>query len=142
MLSAAQSAAPEHRSAGREAAGRPPIAQERLDRLADGRLRFTMKKPWRDGTSALVFEPLDLIGRLCATVPPPWFHLTRFHGVLASAAALRAQVVPSPPPGSELGPSSQDEQLELFGPTVLARPTRKPWAWLLRHVFAEDVTVC
>ncbi|MBI4702055.1 MAG: transposase [Deltaproteobacteria bacterium] len=101
-----------------------------------------MKKPWRDGTTALVFERLDLIGRPCAMVPPPWFHLTRFHGVLASAAALRAQVVQSPPPGSELGPGPQDEQLELFGGGGARAPTRKPWAWLLRHVFAEDVTVC
>ena len=36
--------------------GRPPIAQERLTELQDGRLRYEMKKPWRDGTHALVFE--------------------------------------------------------------------------------------
>ena len=42
--------------------GRPPIAQERLERLSDGRLKFTMKKPWRDGTTALVFESV-LAGR-------------------------------------------------------------------------------
>jgi hypothetical protein len=26
--------------------------------FADGRVKYTMKKPWRDGTWALVFEPL------------------------------------------------------------------------------------
>jgi hypothetical protein len=69
--------------------GRPPVAQERLERLSDGRLRFTftMKKPWRDGTTALLFEPLDRIARLCAMVPPPWFHLA-----LAEAWAAAARL--------------------------------------------------
>jgi hypothetical protein len=59
--------------------GRPPIAQDRLTELDDGRLRYTMKKPWSDGTVALVFEPLDLIARLCALVPAPGFHMVRYH---------------------------------------------------------------
>ncbi|MFO0618690.1 MAG: transposase [Polyangiaceae bacterium] len=36
---------------------RPPIAQERLTQQDDGRLRYDMKKPWRDGTYAIVLEP-------------------------------------------------------------------------------------
>jgi hypothetical protein len=70
----------------------------RLELLADGRVRYTMKKPWRDGTLALVFEPEDLVARLCAMVPPPRWHLIRFHGVLAAHASLRPAVVPPPPP--------------------------------------------
>jgi len=61
---------------------RPPIAQDRLELTTDGRVRYTMKKAWRDGTHALLLEPLDLIGRLCAMVPPPRVHMIRFHGVL------------------------------------------------------------
>lgn len=34
--------------------GRPPISQERLTELADGRLRYTMKKPWSDGAHCLL----------------------------------------------------------------------------------------
>jgi hypothetical protein len=33
--------------------GRPPIAQERLECLSDGRLRYTFKKAWKDGTRAI-----------------------------------------------------------------------------------------
>ena len=36
---------------------RPPLAQERLTALADGRFRYEMKRPWRDGTYAVVLEP-------------------------------------------------------------------------------------
>jgi hypothetical protein len=32
---------------------RPPIAKERLELAADGRVVYTMKKPWRDGTRAV-----------------------------------------------------------------------------------------
>src|SRR5690349_16123493 len=52
---------------------RPPLAQERLERHHDGRLRLGFKAPWKDGTHAVVLDPLDLIGRLCALVPPPRF---------------------------------------------------------------------
>jgi len=119
--------------------GRPPIAQDRLEQQGDGRLRYTMKKQWRDGTHALVFEPLDLLARLCAMIPPPAFHMIRFHGVLSSHARLRSQVVPHPPADS---PPAQSRQLDLFADNEELRCVRKPWAWLVRHVFVEDVSRC
>jgi hypothetical protein len=119
--------------------GRPPIAQERLSELEDGRLRYTMKKPWSDGTIALVFEPFDLLARICAMVPPSGFHMVRYHGILSSHATLRAAVVPTPPDDA---PASPPQQLELFEDHDELRVIRKPWAWLVRHVFLEDVTVC
>ena len=33
---------------------RPPIAMERLEPLADGRLLYRFKRPWRDGTTHVV----------------------------------------------------------------------------------------
>jgi len=41
----------------------------------------------------IVLEPLDFIARLAALVPR--VHLTRFHGVFAANAALRAAVTPA-----------------------------------------------
>lgn len=70
---------------------RPPIAQDRLEQMPDGRLRYTMKEPWSDGTHALLFEPLDLIARLVARIPPPRFHIVRFAGVLSAHATLRKE---------------------------------------------------
>jgi hypothetical protein len=117
---------------------RPPIAQERLTRLSDGRVKYTMKKAWRDGTRAVVLEPLELVARLCAMVPPPGFHMTRFHGVFAAHAKDRAHVVPE-----REAPAEPTAQLPLFpSDEPEPAPARKPWAWLLRHVFAVDVTVC
>jgi hypothetical protein len=82
-------------------------------------------------------------------VPPPRFHMVRFYGVLAPNSALREQVVvsarPYVPPHVE---PKTPLQLPLFGelfeqPEAAVRDARrKPWAWLLRHVFAVDVSVC
>ena len=46
--------------------GRPPLASERLERLSDGRIVYRMRHRWRDGTSALVFEPREFLARLAA----------------------------------------------------------------------------
>jgi hypothetical protein len=75
---------------------RPPLAQERLEETPSGKLRYTFKKPWKDGTVALLLEPLDLIARVCALVPPPRLHMVRYHGVLSSHAKVRSEVVPKP----------------------------------------------
>ena len=81
---------------------RPAIALERLESLSDGRLRYRFKRPWRDGTTHVVFQPLELLERLCALVPAPRAHLVRYSGILAPASKWRPLVVPtapgSPPP--------------------------------------------
>ena len=68
---------------------------ERLEPLPDGRLRYRLKRPWRDGTTHVVFEPLDLLEKLAALVPAPKAHLVRYSGILAPAAKWRALIVPA-----------------------------------------------
>ena len=46
-------------------ATRPPIAEERLSLLPDGRVAYKLKRRWRDGSTSIVLEPLTLIERLC-----------------------------------------------------------------------------
>ena len=67
-------------------AGRPAVATERLTTLPDGRLLYRLKRPWRDGTSAVIFERQDFMAKLAVLVPVPRAHLTRYHGVLGPAA--------------------------------------------------------
>jgi len=78
-------------------AARPPVATERLSEMADGRLLYALRHRWKDGTTHVAFEPLELIDRLAALVPPPRFHTVRYHGVLASRSKLRGEVVPAAP---------------------------------------------
>ena len=51
----------------------------------------------RDGTTHVIFEPLDFIARLAALVPPPRLNLTRFHGVFAPNSPYRARITPARP---------------------------------------------
>jgi hypothetical protein len=55
---------------------RPPVASERLALTASGQVRYTLKTPYRDGTTHIVLEPLDLMARRAALVPKPRMHLT------------------------------------------------------------------
>ncbi len=70
------------------------------------------RTPWRNGTTHVVFEPLDftapahpcargisasmhVISRLVSLVPKPRVNLIRFHGVFAPNSKYRAWVTPA-----------------------------------------------
>jgi len=72
---------------------RPPLAENRLRHLADGRVRLELKHPWRDGTTHLLFEPVEFLEKLAALTPRPEINLVLFHGVLAPHARWRPEVV-------------------------------------------------
>ncbi|MEO6597711.1 MAG: transposase [Planctomycetota bacterium] len=88
-------------------AGRPAVAESRLSLSPDGRVLYSLKKRWKDGTSHVVLTAQVLMERLCALVPRPRKHLVTYHGVLAPAAASeetqRPWVVPKVPEGPALG---------------------------------------
>ncbi len=100
---------------------RPPVATERLSRLEDGRLLYRLKHRWRDGTTHVVFEPQELVEKLAALVPPPRFHLVRYHGILAPCASGRDRVVP----GGSL-PGHRDGSSALAGSVALPDASPKP----------------
>jgi len=62
---------------------RPAVSTKRLSLTRNGRVRYELKTPWRNGTTHVIFEPLDFISRLVSLVPKPRVNLTRFHGVFA-----------------------------------------------------------
>jgi hypothetical protein len=80
--------------------GRPPIATDRLTKLEDGRLCYRLKHRWRDGTTHIVLDPIDLLERLATFVPSPRFHMVRYNGILAPCASWRDHVVPQVAPAA------------------------------------------
>jgi hypothetical protein len=100
---------------------RPPVATERLSRLEDGRLLYRLKHRWRDGTTHVVFEPQELVEKLAALVPPPRFHLVRYHGILGPCASERDRIVP----GSATA-AGRDRTSRL--PLAVASPAEPPSA--------------
>ena len=115
---------------------RPPLSQERLQPLPNGLVRIELKRPFRDGTVAVDLDPLSLMCRLAALVPPPRCHLIHYAGVLAPAAKWRPLIVP---------PADQSENnatVPTGGQPPTHRSQYRPWAELLRRTFASDLEKC
>lgn len=121
---------------------RPPIGQNRLRQNDDGSVIYRMKSPWQDGTTAITMDPLAFIARLVALIPPPRFHMVRYHGCLAPHSKLRSLVVPRTE-----GPSHIDDDLikgqlpllplPLLNPAPSRSQSRYSWAQLLKRVPAQ-----
>jgi hypothetical protein len=88
-------------------------------------------------------NPLSLLCRLAASVPPPKLHTVRYAGVLGSASApsgiakrvrLRSRVVPTAPVNVPLTPAVDDG----WKP----KSQYRPWAELMMRTLKLDVLEC
>ncbi len=114
---------------------RPAVAQERIQRTEEGLVRIALKKPWSDGTVAVELDPLSLLCRLAASVPPPKLHTVRYAGVLGSASKLRSRVVPTPV-------ASGGTRVEDGEPMCKRKGRYRPWAELMMRALKLDVLEC
>jgi len=117
---------------------RPPFSADRLTLTPRGRVHYELRRPWRDGTTHVVFDAQVFLERLAALVPPPRAHLQTYHGVLAPASTWRDDIVPGAGRSQTGGHS---------GTARAAAPSRRPphrylWAELMRRVFGLDVLRC
>ena len=115
---------------------RPAVAIPRLSQSSTGKVVYTLKTPYRDGTTQVAFDPVDFIARLAALVPKPRVNLTRYHGVLAPNHRLRGLVTPArrgrgvkPIANTEVRPPAE-------------RQVAMSWAQRLKRVFNIDIQVC
>ena len=115
---------------------RPAIAEQRLSLTTQGRVRYKLKTPYRDGTTHVVLDPLDFMARLAALVPKPRVNLTRYHGVFAPNSPLRGEVTPGKR-GRRVGVQSCAESK-----TEIERRSAMSWAQRLRRVFNIDIETC
>jgi len=113
---------------------RPPLANERLLKLPDGRLSYRLKTPWRNGTTHVIFDELELLEKLAVLVPAPRANLVHFHGILAPAAKWRAAIVPEPPADSDETGCRHENTSK--------RRRNYSWAVLMRRAFETDVLEC
>ena len=122
---------------------RPAIATERLSLARDGRVIYGLRRHWRDGTSAVSFDPLTFIERLAALVPRPRAHQHTYHGVLAPAAPYRDLIVPGPRKATTPSATPADCAAAHDSDAERRAKTRRlTWAELLQKVFAIDVLEC
>ena len=117
---------------------RPAVSEKRLSLLGNGNVRYELKTPYRDGTTHVIFEPLDFIARLVALVPKPRVNLTRFHGVFAPNSAHRTQVTPAKRgKGNKASTAAAREDT-----TPAEHRAAMTWAQRLKRVFNIDVEIC
>ncbi len=115
---------------------RPPLGQDRLQIMPEGQVVLELRRRWTDGTTHLIFEPVELLERLAALIPRPRINLVLYHGVLAPRAAWRARVVPA----------RIDEASTASAPEATAhrhgRPANRTWVDLMQRSFGFDVLAC
>jgi len=116
---------------------RPALSQARLTVRGDGKVLWELRKPWRDGTRAFVFDPLTFLERLVAIMPHPREHQLTYHGTLAPASPLRDEVVLR-------APSARVDASCAEGADDCTRKKRIPWAELLERVLdrTTNCTLC
>jgi hypothetical protein len=61
---------------------RPTVAQDRLRLTGEGQVVLQLRHPWSDGTTHLLFDPLELLERLAVLIPRPRINLILYHGIL------------------------------------------------------------
>ena len=121
--------------------GRPPIADDRLERNNNGHVIIRLIRPWHDGTTHIKLTPLELMARLTALVPPVRAHQITYHGVFAPRARLRAKIVPQR--AEQPTEAILSNATENHAPTIRTGSTQKmSWARLMRRVFDIDVLEC
>jgi hypothetical protein len=117
---------------------RPAVSEQRLSLTPNGNVRYQLKTPYRDGTTHVIFEPLDFIARLAALVPKPRVNLARFHGVFAPNSKHRALVTPARR-GKGSKPNATKAKQEQ---TPAERRASMTWAQRLKRVFNIDIETC
>jgi hypothetical protein len=148
---------------------RPPVAQDALELTPEGKVVLRLRRPWRDGTRAIQFEPGELLEKLAAMVPRPRTNLLIYHGAFAPRGCCRESQVcssheemESPPTNAAAAPTDLAAAADPTdaGATANAsgegpasprappqevgyvRPCHHPWADLLRRTFELDILAC
>ncbi len=118
---------------------RPAVSEKRLAFTSRGLVRYELKTPYRDGTTHVIFEPLDFMAKLAALVPKPRANLTRFHGVLAPNSKHRINVTPAK---RGKGGNTQDVKSKKSAERPVNEHKEMTWAQRLKRVFNIDITIC
>ena len=126
---------------------RPPVAADRLRVTDDGQVQLQLRHRWTDGTTHVVFDPVEFLGRLAVLVPRPRINLILHHGVLGPRAAWRGEVVrrqTSVEGGdAEVKDSATEPAREADAAETVRRHARgQGWASLMARTFGIDVLAC
>ena len=110
---------------------RPLIASDRFTLNENGDIQYSLKSSWSDGTSAVLFSPMEIFSKLSSIIPPPRGHLVRYFGVLGPNSKYREKVVPKKKVAEENKNGSEATLKQ-----------KMKIAILLQHTFGFDLEIC
>lgn len=104
-----------------------------LELAQRGNVRYQPKTPYQDGTTRVIFEPLDFIARLAALVQKPRVDLTRIYGVFAPNSKHRVLVM--------LAKRGRGNKVRVVEgqPSPAVRRTSMSWAQRLKRIFNINI---
>ncbi len=114
---------------------RPAVSEQRLSLTSQGLVRYRLKTPYKDGTTHVVFQPLDFLSKLAALIPKPRSHLIRYHGVFSSNNRWRSEIVPCKVVAKGKSKEKDDDACK-------ADKKSMTWAMRLKRVFNIDINQC
>jgi hypothetical protein len=124
---------------------RPPVAHDRIRLTAEGQVLLTLRHRWADGTTHLLFDPIERLERLAALTPRPRINLVLYDGVLGAQAAWRARLsVPATTEPAKEDAAERDTQSGEPGSAATSSTQPRSnllWAQLMQRSFGFDVLV-
>ncbi|RRE67497.1 hypothetical protein EAO15_01285, partial [Klebsiella pneumoniae] len=116
---------------------RPAISEQRLSISPQGRVRYQLKTPWRCACRM----GCGGLHRQAGGTGPAATHLTRFHGVFAPNANLRAADALGARQAA-CGRCGSGRQRPRRAAQPRAKRRAMSWAQRLKRVFSIDITTC
>jgi hypothetical protein len=127
---------------------RPPVAHERIHLTSEGQVLLQLRHRWADGTTHLLFDPIELLERLAALTLRPRINLVLYYGVLGARATWRALLGGPETTASqhETAASAEPDSHSVEPGAVAVSATRSRsnllWAQLMQRSFGFDVLAC
>jgi hypothetical protein len=121
---------------------RPPVAHDRIRLTDQGQVLLELRHRWADGTTHVLFDPVELLERLASLTPRPRINLVLYYGVLSARSAWRSRLGrPDPAGPPERGGESIARPEAVATPSGRA-PSNLLWAQLMQRSFGFDVLAC
>jgi hypothetical protein len=122
---------------------RPPLAMERLSLRPDKLYEYGLRRPWSDGTIAVVLSPMELLEKLAALVPKPRVHLIRYFGIFAPNHRWRKAILPTAKEGlDEVERRTRPRWGWAPDGGLVPAIGHIPWAQLLQRIWKVDILRC
>ena len=122
---------------------RPCISEERIEILENEKVRIKLKTKWSDNTTHIELTSNEFIEKLVALIPPSFFHMQRYYGILSSHSKDRGYIVPQNTNDEALNETQDAENIvSKTKPNPVPKRKYIPWADLLKRVFKIDILEC